>query len=95
MLSPVLRIVITVTAVMDKKHLPLVKHVLFGMQFSELIEKLSLVRSLLLPERKELKNKGIKTSIKQEMNKSMYSLALQMYISTTTQVNQTASMCRR
>lgn len=45
MLSPVPRIVITVTTVMDKKHLPLVKHVLFGIQFSELIKKLLLVIS--------------------------------------------------
>lgn len=53
MLSPVPRIVITVTAVMDKKHLPLVKHVLFGIQSSDLIKKCT----FLLPERKELKNR--------------------------------------
>lgn len=32
MQSPVPRTVITVTAIMDKKHLPLVKHVLFGIR---------------------------------------------------------------
>lgn len=37
--------VITVTAAEDKKHLPLVKHVLLDIQSSELIKKPLLVRT--------------------------------------------------